>query len=317
MARTIIAILAVLATILPARSTDNTVSSEQSPSPVMVIPGRTWWYHAQRQPHSARPANNYEFGIQISNERFEAYGKIWYMAQITHSAIFDPDGNNPVYDDTIYPVCPIREENGRVYVWTVPRYDYHCGFEAVEEWMAHSSCWYFCFDNQEQFPCEAAIYDFNENGETVTIGTQAEPLTSRIIERRTIESHGFSYNERREYSDIRFSHEYFLVEGIGTYDEYNDLEFFLTPCPSDFSAPGTIVYPILRYVTDRDGEIIYERHGGMRLWDDMKSTVSIETPASETSVEWFNLQGVSIPRPTAPGIYIRKEGRNVSKVSIR
>lgn len=55
----------------------------------------------------------------------------------------------------------------------------------------------------------------------------------------------------------------------------------------------------------------------MRLWDDMKSAVSIETPASETPVEWFNLQGLSIPRPTAHGIYIRKEGRNVSKVSIR
>lgn len=89
------------------------------------------------------------------------------------------------------------------------------------------------------------------------------------------------------------------------------------PVPGNLIGINIICEPELRYVTDKDGEIIYERHGGMRLWDDMKSAVSIETAASETPVEWFNLQGLSIPRPSAPGIYIRKEGRNVSKVSIR
>ena len=319
MIRVIIAILAVLATILPARSTDNTVSSKQSASPVMVIPGRTWWYHAQRLFNGPLPANNYEFGMQISDETFDTNGANWYMLQITHSAIFDPDWNNPVYDDTVYPVCYIREENGRVYVWAVPRDEYHCGFEAVEEWINDSSCWQQYFENQDQFPCEVAIYDFSTQGETATIGTQTEPITCYIIGRRTIESHGYIYEERTEHHDKgRFPNDdYVVIEGIGAYmGEGSVCQLLPVPVPGNLMGINIIREPQLRYVTDKDGEIIYERHGGMRLWDDMKSTVSIETPASETPVEWFNLQGLSIPRPSAPGIYIRKEGRNVSKVSI-
>lgn len=297
-----------------------TKRTSKSTSPIMVVPGRTWWYHAQRLYNGPLPANNYEFGMQISDETFDTNGATWHMLQITHSAVFDPDGNNPVYDDTIYPVCPIREENGRVYVWAVPRDDYTCGFEAVEEWINDSSCWQQYFENQDQFPCEVTIYDFSTQGETATIGTQTEPITCYITGRRTIESHGYTYKERTEHHDKgRFpNYDYVVIEGIGAYmGEGPVCQLLPVPVPGNLIGINIICEPELRYVTDKDGEIIYERHGGMRLWDDMKRAVSIETPASETPVEWFNLQGLSIPRPTAPGIYIRKEDRNVSKVSIR
>ncbi len=74
----------------------------------------------------------------------------------------------------------------------------------------------------------------------------------------------------------------------------------------------------LRYVTDKDYNILYEQEGGVKLWDEMAGVSNVAVDGSyDSEPSWYNMQGVKVAEPTSPGIYIRKAGNNTAKVVVK
>ncbi|MDE7386586.1 MAG: hypothetical protein K2N28_05565, partial [Muribaculaceae bacterium] len=74
----------------------------------------------------------------------------------------------------------------------------------------------------------------------------------------------------------------------------------------------------LRYVTDADNNILYEKLGGIKLWELTESGVADAVVEGESSdARWFTLDGRAIVAPNAAGIYIRQTEKGTNKVVIR
>lgn len=75
--------------------------------------------------------------------------------------------------------------------------------------------------------------------------------------------------------------------------------------------------PELTYVTEgEDNHVIFEAAGGEKLWE-MAGVESVVADPQAGAVRWFNLQGVAISSPDAPGLYIRRTGSKSEKVLVR
>lgn len=51
--------------------------------------------------------------------------------------------------------------------------------------------------------------------------------------------------------------------------------------------------------------MIFEAAGGEKLWE-MAGVESVVADPQTGPVQWFNMQGVAISQPDAPGLYIRR-----------
>lgn len=106
--------------------------------------------------------------------------------------------------------------------------------------------------------------------------------------------------------------EYEYVEGIG-----DPSYFMLMPYGGGMPATGSFGFPELTYVTEGDdNRVIFEAAGGSKLWEmaGVESVVADREPGAE---QWFNLQGVAISQPHAPGLYIRRVGSKSEKIILR
>lgn len=74
---------------------------------------------------------------------------------------------------------------------------------------------------------------------------------------------------------------------------------------------------MLRYVTDGENNILYEALGGLKAWETDAFLSTSDLLAPEAATSWYNLQGVEISAPAAPGIYIRRQGSTATKVVIK
>lgn len=75
------------------------------------------------------------------------------------------------------------------------------------------------------------------------------------------------------------------------------------PISEQIHDPG---FDVLRYVTDKDNNVIYENEGGLRLWDFMSGTTDIVQDLHEYPSHWTDLLGRAIDKPARPGLYIRR-----------
>ena len=105
---------------------------------------------------------------------------------------------------------------------------------------------------------------------------------------------------------------YEYVEGIG-HPEF----FMLMPFGGGYSDTIGFQNPELAYVTEgEDNHVIFEAAGGEKLWE-MAGVESVVADPQTGAVQWFNMQGVAISQPDAPGLYIRRIASKSEKVLIR
>lgn len=105
---------------------------------------------------------------------------------------------------------------------------------------------------------------------------------------------------------------YEYVEGIG-HPEF----FMLMPFGGGYSDTIGFQNPELTYVTEgEDNHVIFEAAGGEKLWE-MAGVESVVADSQAGAVQWFNMQGVAISQPDAPGLYIRRIASKSEKVLIR
>ena len=169
---------------------------------------------------------------------------------------------------------------------------------------------------------ELTIYNFGNIGDSVRFGLDSVVETFTINDVMNIENAdmpefplevyqcfnpaiGISY--RVGVDDYKYSYQFGVYSDTYPENEYSGL-FFL-PFPN-VSMTNTIPStPKLRYVTDKDNNILYTAEGGLKLWEMEPSAVEgvgVESPAAEAV--YYDLQGRRVAEPSAHGAYRRRQG---------
>ncbi len=278
--------------------------SVAEPEPRMVVEGRTWWYHAHASVSTQEQYDVVEIGLQIGGE-IEKDGVKWHEINVVGDGITKKFGQDPVYTDDKYCISYIREDGDDVYVLIDSEALAH--HPALENMVTDYTQWMFRVDNP------FLMYHFGKVGDEFTTAF----FDGKILSVSTIESVGHEFKSYEvDSSDNEVGlHRYVQIEGIGAFSDeslYGELFFApFTPAKAGFGLEP----PVLRYVTDGQGEIIYEAEGGLKLWE-MLGVDNINADSTPGNCRWYNLQGVEISQPTAPGIYIRVSGDKAVKLTV-
>lgn len=289
----------------------------------MVIEGRTWWYKAKRG-YGFEPACEAEFALSIGKE-VEIDGVAWHEVNVTLSGKreFEPGEDRVIwheweYDNSSRCVSYMREENGNVYVYNNPEilknYEFvYCYWENGSALM------------QSTEPC--LLYRSGNVGDTFVQVWDGDEMISTITGVSTVESCGSSFktynysNRMMDYLGNDRAEGIKYIEGIGMLSypsEYVHCGQLLI-LPLNLPYAGYLYLPELRYVTDAQGEIIFDCRGGLKLWEKydeyVQGIAGVVVDATE-DVRWYDLRGVGIDRPSVPGIYIRVVGGKACKVTV-
>ncbi len=316
-------------------TTDNTLMTTQTTSKAkkaasdytpMVVEGKTWWQSTEGWPKRFNVDHYYyiEVGFTIGSE-VEIDGVKWNKLYISHYR----DGVNYIEgvkwkeDESL--LGYIREEDGKVFYLALTDEDVLVRFESLfGETYAILIPMYPAFDGRE-----ILIYDFNKRDFYIgSLGYESnpsdyywKPYLLKYVSKESVNNSG------REYEKYTYTHEEgyaaegeetYFIEGIGMTESCGWLRhplFFLPMINMEKTALSGLN---LRYVTDKDYNILYEQEGGTKLWDEMAgvSTVAIDGNSNCQPV-WYNMQGVKIAEPSTPGIYIRKAGNTTEKVVVK
>lgn len=290
----------------------------------MVVEGRTWWYTAEGYPQRFHCDiyNSWEAGVSIGTE-VELDGVKWHKIYVSHyrDEILRTDGAEFNDDESL--VGYIREEGKKVYLLIVDPDDQD---EWSAKWDRYSDLFgqylnVYPYYMVEYEGGEVLIYDFNKCD--YVVGETREVYTKDNY-KCTFLSEDVIQNSGREYTllnckipdGIQNRSEFKIVEGIGIIESpWSDLLFFY---PFGYDPYAVIQRHIaLRYVTDKDNNIIFEQDGGTRLWDEMSGVYNVSATPNNSTTEWYNLQGVKANTPLVPGIYIQRNGQSTCKVIVK
>ncbi|MDE7466945.1 MAG: hypothetical protein K2M61_01160, partial [Muribaculaceae bacterium] len=206
-----------------------------------------------------------------------------------------------------------------------------------------------CFDwDNRELMMHPRLYDFSDNDDDLILGDEGEYLalkfkskerkdffgTERLV--KTFVKTELSLDEWTydPLARVGTGSEIEITEGIGltairntrTNSKYDVNELFFSPfvrVPEVYPCGGLDWYygsrqPMqLRYVTDMDYNIIYEGIGGVKAWELEPSGVEDVSVEGGDEVQWYTLGGISVSRPSVPGVYIRRTGNRSEKVVIR
>ena len=293
-------------------STNNTLSSG------MLEEGRTWWM-ADGVRGISGTSIYWEYGVSIGGE-VEIGGVMWHELNVILSAkrTYDNGWQPWVYDDSERCISYIREdEHGDIFVYydveKLKNYPY-----LEYELLKQGAAWPFT----EEDPV-SHLYHHGAVGEAFTIGHQSDTYEMKIAGEEEVSSHGYIYNKYSYvYDGERYSpfntEDVYYVEGIGYLSDAGDGELFFAPLRPARNSLPTVGPTRLRYVTSPGGEIIYERRGGMKLWEDFESAPALTVDSPEASVRWYNTQGVQVDAGNlTPGVYVKVSSNTATKVLVK
>lgn len=290
------------------------IISKADNSQKLVNEGYTYWYSSELSGLSTYG----EYGLTIGGKT-EINGKMWNPVSLIRRAIIDHNNNCKEMTDSPVVIAYVREENGTLYT----------GFSNFESpaYKPMELVWkgMFNFSYPEKEFEEFSVYGIGGIGSKFKYGTEQGGIDYTITNIDEIENRGNVYTK---VTAIKSGEDYLpipdkieIVESIGAFADYYGettaaySELFYAPFTPYFAASAKYLIPTLRYVTvGEDHKIIYENMGGFKLWEYDPSGVETVEADSNESVRWFNLQGVEIAAPEAPGIYIRKTGNKVEKI---
>lgn len=297
----------------------------ESSGNIMAEEGRTWWYTSQYGVLSGtRPT--YEFGIRIGAAT-ELDGELWNKVELIKSAKRIATVNPNDYSDVRYTDWTIdnaaillgfiKEDKGKVYTRYTDNWkniDNPSIDRGINMWTDYSN-------TGDPTAINHIIYDFSGDDDIV-VGSDGHFGYLNTVT-QTNESYGnhtytmYHFKNMSGRTNFPFVSEFTAIPEFGTIAKSNvsaDQIFFAPfgPLASDGN-PATV----LRYVTDADNNILYECIGGLKAWDDNEILSTIDAITSEAPARWFNLQGVEITSPTAPGTYIKMVCGKAYKVMMR
>ena len=303
MLRTYLILFMSLFSTLLANAFDYSASDNQSVSPKkLAVEGRTWWYRGLTN----ATLYNQEWGIRIGEE-ITIDNEIWNKVDLCLHTSEYKAGEIPTYHTEPVTIAYIKDD-GRT-VCAVKNKEAEL-IRAIEPYLLLSS----------DFSIPFYLYMFGDVSEKSIYGEGKWVNPYEIKEISEITNSGIKYRKFKAIVPPNYSgchlldreQGYEYIEGIG-HPSY----FMLMPYGGGISAIGSFGYPELTYVTEGDdNHVIFEAAGGAKLWE--MSGVESVVADPETGVEqWFNLQGVSISQPSAPGLYIRRIGSKTEKIVVR
>lgn len=289
----------------------------------LVEEGKTWWYTNGWIVYNSRG----ECGIRIG-EAEEIDGTVWYrLSYCQRDDYNDNDGWSRTFEEGF--IGHIREDdNGTIYTRLNPSktYDYYP--------MDHT-LWndYRSFADEYHSPLQDRDEDIvieehrgqpGETGDTYYIGdTENEYLVMIIDGVDEIENSGVTRKVFKTIVDPKYCDIENPIPGMASFQKNNFIEgigwdnvLFCNPSYAECSCMGTPHVPYLRYVTDKDNNVVYEGVGGVKIW---KESVGVEEVSvdSEAEAEYFNLHGIRVENPSQPGVYIERKGEQTRKVYVR
>lgn len=304
-------------------------STKQSAPSTFFKEGRTYWY-MYKHPYFC---TDVEFGITIAAKE-SIDGKEWYRIDLTKRAKHNYDSSDNYLgsdvDNSPVTVAYLTEENGNIYRSLK-------GTEFYNHTLAHpwSALIYGGGDPEEYDNPDIPIYGYGAVGFTTNVARLRQihdmECEATVTEVSTIENSGRTYNVYTLVST--HPDEYFgttpkavIIESVGAFGPYSSDDVIypasvgcgeLIYDPLRPAMSGIDYNPQLTYITEGDNNtIIFEKAGGNKLWETF-TTEGIETIESDPAApRWYNLQGVRIPQPETPGIYIRCTGTHAQKVRL-
>ena len=302
------------------------MSASDKASGQLVVPGKTWWY---TQDYS--PVYTDEYGLKIG-DACDIDGAEWYPVTVSHYGIyFRQDYGVNVAGDKEFGVsnefvCWVREDGGKLYTRLQPYQEcpsflryfrfgpfwdhfYNFGIEEPKDVVVientirptvGEALSYSCSDCHTNWECTGMAEETNSG-----ISYQKYSISSTDV----IDENEFDYIFSRKYSVIP------QIGWVEPEETYVSTLFF---APGGVSLVPSLPYhesPVLRYVNDSEGNVIYEALGGLKLWQEPMSVSDITAPDVAAAEEWYTLDGRRIENP-AGGIYIRRCGTTVTKVAL-
>ncbi|MCM1033505.1 MAG: hypothetical protein NC405_07085 [Odoribacter sp.] len=285
--------------------------------PGMVVEGRTWWYSGKQLPEMDKwPATRDEFGITIGKE-VDIDGIKWNELNVTTRGVqyFDDPFQ---YGFSQLLLAHIREVDGNVYI----RFNSE-GMNSFSPiaWFRdrdrdHLTPWNIYIDREDDEERTVLMYPSYKDSNSARIGNDLNYMVFDVTKVYTVTNSGLDYTVYDSYCNALGIVKY--VEGIGFLDYENYYgELLFMPFNAASAATGSRKPEKLRYVTDADGNIIYEHIGGMKLWEAATQGISDISDDSTPGIRWFNLQGISIDEPQEPGIYVKVSGNTATKVVVK
>lgn len=263
----------------------------------MLVEGRTWWYYIDH--YLYKENDSAEFGFSIGEE-VEIDGVKWHKIEIV--AEKDYKDGACTYVETPVTVAYMCEEGDKVYTAYfdgVESSKFLTGLTLYFEGEAHTEL----------------IFEYKNIGDTFIVGSDDTPYSDyEVLTIHNITQVSNSGNEYTLYDCWDTAPDRWpgmqFIEGLGSISN-----LFFEPLRRDITSYMKYNSPQLRYVTAPDGTIIYEGIGGYKQWEE--SSVGNITVEGYGDARWYNLQGVEIESPSAPGIYIRRSTTGPEKLMIR
>lgn len=268
----------------------------------LVVEGRTWWY-ADTQTFAY---SDKDYGMRIG-KAVEMDGKQWNEVRVIKTIEHDLDWTNffNPKDENIL-VALIREEDRKVYSRVLSKRH----FDKVEDIRPED---YF----------EVLAYDFSNIDNEFAFCQEPRVVNFKITDIDKIENSDNEYKRwtalyQKQNNILDEPYEvYQYAEQIGVTHPFIRSEIFYYPFYEP-QANGDVP-PVLRYVTEgEDNTIIYEGVGGHKLWQVTESVDNVCVDSDTSApVEYFDMQGRRIERPTPGTIAIRRQGSTVTKVLVK
>lgn len=201
-------------------------------------------------------------------------------------------------------ICYIREEAKQVYI--------RINMADLRELKPlEGACSWFtiiCLEDGYLGDCydEVALYNFDAEATNLYWGTVRSNWKYNISSVEKVDHNGTQLNKYNiDIEDKGEDASYYEIIG-------SDDIFFL---PFAGLSLMSTRHSVLRYVTDPDGTIIYKGYGGFKLWEEyaIAGVDNVETAGMDVT-EWYDMHGRRIERPTQNGVYIKRQGRQVTKV---
>ncbi|MDE7467799.1 MAG: hypothetical protein K2M61_05540 [Muribaculaceae bacterium] len=292
--------------------------------------GKTFWY-AQNDKYNVTTEGvfcRYEYGFRIGKE-VELDNLTWHEVVLCRCAYADASGVISRVADSDQLVGYMREDNKQVFVKDIFYNHTVVGWQPGV--LGLNEVFY---DDVHTYK----LYDFNPQAQEVELGNDEAKvkLYLNAVERNNDDRnvYTFRYNSFTNRHGSSFptdlpllkpGDEIQLVEGVGyifTTETSMGLrhlsELFFAPFGCDMTSAWPIEYPYeLRYVTDGDGNILYEATGGIKLWEYAPSGVEDVSIDLTKNAQWYTLGGVRIKAPAVPGVYILRIGNKAEKIAIQ
>ncbi len=293
--------------------------------PPMVVEGKTWWQSTERWPDRYKREHYYyyEVGFTIGS-KVEIDGVTWNKLYISHyrDGVNYIDGIKWNEDESL--LGYIREEDGKVLTLMGSLAEKKERYASLFGETYAILCPMYPVDGKETL-----IYDFNKRDFHIgSLGYESnpsdydlEPFLLKYVSEDLVNNSGGDYKKytyTHEEGYAAEGEEIYFIEGIGMAQScgwIGECLFFYPMIDREFTALDVLK---LRYVTDKDYNILYEQEGGVKLWDEMAGVSNVAVDGSyDSEPSWYNMQGVKVVEPTSPGIYIRKAGNNTAKVVVK